>query len=226
VQPELKPLKIGDSVDELKAALRLSMVKVGIRQANMPAAEEKEILIDFVQRNFGSYTPAMVSEAFEMAIMGRLDCEDAKCYENFSCEYVGRVLSSYQRFLKASGQLKSIFDREREYQPPPAGLLPPPPMTNDQKIQNGREMWEYTQVVDFIFPYTFQALVDEKLIEYPMPKSLQEKYMAAAEIRMTKIAMDDRRFFDGKDRAEWVRNHARKLVCADYFMGKFEEGDI
>jgi hypothetical protein len=111
-QQEWKPLKIGNASaniilqaqstqslrlrheEDLKQVLRYSMVLVGLRGNNMPTEEEKFVLLNFIRSNFGNQTPEEIKLAFELAISGKFAI-DAKCYENFSCEYFGRIMKAY-----------------------------------------------------------------------------------------------------------------------------------
>jgi hypothetical protein len=111
-QQEWKPLKIGNSEansilqaqstqslrlrqeEDIKQVLRYSMVLVGLRGNNMPTEEEKFVLLNFIRSNFGNVTPEEIKLAFEWAVSGKLGI-DAKCYENFSCEYFGRIMKAY-----------------------------------------------------------------------------------------------------------------------------------
>ena len=60
----------------------------------MPSEEEKFVLLNFIRSNFGNQTPEEIKLAFEWAVSGKLNI-DAKCYENFSCEYFGRIMKAY-----------------------------------------------------------------------------------------------------------------------------------
>jgi hypothetical protein len=70
------------------------MVLVGLRGNNMPTEEEKFVLLNFIRSNFGNQTPEEIKLAFDWAVSGKLNV-DAKCYENFSCEYFGRIMKAY-----------------------------------------------------------------------------------------------------------------------------------
>ena len=75
------------------------MVLVGLRGNNMPSEEEKFVLLNFIRSNFGNQTPEEIKLAFEWAVAGKLGI-DAKCYENFSCEYFGRIMKAYVDFAR------------------------------------------------------------------------------------------------------------------------------
>lgn len=79
--------------------LRYAMVLVGLRGNNMPSEEEKFVLLNFIRSNFGNQTPEEIKLAFEWAVAGKLGI-DAKCYENFSCEYFGRIMKAYVDFAR------------------------------------------------------------------------------------------------------------------------------
>jgi hypothetical protein len=117
VPQEWKPLEIGKgtanliikaqstlnirtrSENDLKQVLRLSMLMVGLRGANMPTDEEKFVLLAFIKSNYGNQTPEEIAIAFEMAVAGKLNT-DCKCYENFSCEYFGRIMNAYIEYAR------------------------------------------------------------------------------------------------------------------------------
>ncbi len=81
--------------DEIVKVLRLSMLKVGLRAANLPSHEETAVLISHIITNYGGNTVAEIRLAFDMAISGKLDVE-AKCYENFSCAYFSEIMNAYR----------------------------------------------------------------------------------------------------------------------------------
>ena len=85
--------------EDIKEVLRYSMLLVGLRGNNLPTEEEKFVLTNFVKSNFGNNTCEEIKLAFEMAVAGKLNI-DSKCYENFSCEYFGRIMSAYLEYAR------------------------------------------------------------------------------------------------------------------------------
>lgn len=83
--------------EDLKQVLRYAMILVGLRSNNMPTDEEKFVLLNFIKSNFGNLTPEEIKLAFEYAVAGKYNV-DVKCYENFSCEYFGRIIKAYLEF--------------------------------------------------------------------------------------------------------------------------------
>lgn len=99
-------LRLSDDND-LKQVLRYSMLLVGLRANNMPTEEEKFVLINFIKTNFANVTIAQIKMAFDFAVAGKLEV-DAKCYENFSCEFFGRIMA---RFLEYSAEETRIISQ-------------------------------------------------------------------------------------------------------------------
>jgi hypothetical protein len=101
---------------ELKQVLRYSMLLVGLRANNMPTEEESFVLINFIKTNFGNVTLAEIKLAFDMAVAGKLGI-DAKCYENFSCEFFGRIMARYLEF--SAQETRIVAQRVVEDEPLP-----------------------------------------------------------------------------------------------------------
>jgi hypothetical protein len=101
---------------DLKQVLRYSMLLVGLRANNMPTEEESFVLINFIQTNFANVTIAEIKLAFDMAVAGKLGI-DAKCYENFSCEFFGRIMARYLEF--SAEETRIISQRVVEDEPLP-----------------------------------------------------------------------------------------------------------
>lgn len=91
-------LRVSDD-NTIKEVLRYVMILVGIRGNNLPTDEEKIVLLNFVKSNFGNQTVLEIKMAFEMATSGKFNI-DAKCYENFSCEYFGRIINAFIEYSK------------------------------------------------------------------------------------------------------------------------------
>lgn len=79
------------------------MLLVGIRAANLPNQMEFDVLKQFIRRTYSGHTPAEIRLAFEKAVAGELELstDDVKPYENFSCEYVSRIMRAYRKWASA-----------------------------------------------------------------------------------------------------------------------------
>lgn len=103
------------SDEDLKQVLRMAMLMVGLRGSNMPTDEEKYVLLAFIKSNYGNQTPEEIAIAFEMAVAGKLNT-DCKCYENFSCEYFGRIMNAYIEYARQ--ETKNVKKPEPEIEKP------------------------------------------------------------------------------------------------------------
>ena len=112
------------SENDLKQVLRLSMLMVGLRGANMPTDEEKYVLLAFIKSNYGNQTPEEIAIAFEMAVAGKLNT-DCKCYENFSCEYFGRIMNAYIEYAR---------QETKNVKKPEAETIKPVPTNDELKL--------------------------------------------------------------------------------------------
>lgn len=108
--------------EDLKQALRLVMLKVGLRAANLPNDEERQVLIDHALKYYGNHTPEEIKYAFDLAITDKLDLEakDVTCYENFSCLYFSTIMNAYRKWINnefKQGRIETVNQKLIEYQP-------------------------------------------------------------------------------------------------------------
>lgn len=104
------------TVEDLKQVLRLLLIKVGLREKNLPDEVEKAVLIEHIITNYGNHTPAEIKLAFDMGLAGKLEDVNGKsepidldmnCYENFTCLYFSKVMNAYRRWARQTyNQLK------------------------------------------------------------------------------------------------------------------------
>lgn len=107
---------IKSTIEQISGVLKLAMLKVGLREKNLPAKEEKQVLIDHILSHYGNHTPAEIKLAFDLAVAGKLEDRNARgepidlevnCYENFSCLYFSKVMNAYRRWARDTySQLK------------------------------------------------------------------------------------------------------------------------
>jgi hypothetical protein len=92
--------KLADlSIEEIKQPVRYALALCGIRPQNFPTELQKTILVNFIRRHYGDYSPAEIAFAFDLAMARKLpDLENPSCFENFCCEYIGRVLAAYEKW--------------------------------------------------------------------------------------------------------------------------------
>lgn len=109
------------SNEELSNTLKYITMLIGLRAQNIPEGLAKDFLKTYIVHNYGRYTLQELQLAFDLAVQRKLNLknEDVICYENFSIEYLGRIMSAYRAW--ASDQVKRL----PEAPPPPKKKLTP-----------------------------------------------------------------------------------------------------
>jgi hypothetical protein len=117
--------------EDISSALRYAMMLVGIRAANGPTQVEFDFIKIYLVKNFGRHTPDEIRLAFDLAVSNKLELGEsgAKCYENFSCEYVGRIMSAYR--VWAENEYKNLPATVKE----PIALLGYDPPRIDWQVE-------------------------------------------------------------------------------------------
>jgi hypothetical protein len=155
--------------EPLAQALRRVMLMLGIRPQNQPTQVDFDFLKGFVVQQFGANTPDEIVLAFEMAIAGRLPdlkSEDVNCYENFSCAYVGRIMSHYRAW--AIQQIKDLQWKRKQIEV----VDEKPPQVTDwlpvwESVLNDYEKGKKT----VLLPYLYDWLKDSGHIHYTRHES-------------------------------------------------------
>lgn len=121
----------------------------GLSAQNMPSKIESSVIDEFVRQNYPDYTPDEIRYAFEKAMARRFDV-DAKCYGNFSCEYIGRILSAYEAW---AGEGEII-------RPPECGSM----MYGDSgKIQAAYERFQNGEPKEYYPKFYYNRMKEDKL---------------------------------------------------------------
>lgn len=102
------------SEEELKQALKYIMLLVGLRTASINAMDEMEkiMLISFIRRNYSAHTVSELKLAFDLAISGKLEIKEVNCFENFTCEYFGKIMNAYRKWAQNHFDEKQLFKPE------------------------------------------------------------------------------------------------------------------
>jgi hypothetical protein len=124
----LEDKKIKDAtVKEIKEAIRYCMLIVGLKAQTIDAFTEieKEVMIQFIVRHYGGHTLSEFKLAFDKALIGDLGLpkKEVKAYENFSCEYISRIMSAYREWSRDVYKEVSKTVEETK-QLPPANFSP------------------------------------------------------------------------------------------------------
>jgi hypothetical protein len=143
--------KILDSTeDEIKQKLKLIYLMIGLRPHHFPENEEKQFLHQYIFEKYGNKTLDEITLAFDLAIQGQLDVDDIKVYDQFSCEYLAKIMNGYRKWLlNVFNNLKTI---KKE-----------PMLTVEDKKQMSNEEWE-EWIID-IKKYPMEA-IPNMLYEY------------------------------------------------------------
>ena len=200
---------------DLGSIIAYQIIKVGVREQNYPTREGRGVIIDFVRRNFKGYTGEMINEAFDLAICGKLDIKDPSCYENFSCEYVGRILNAYRQYLILSGRLKSNFELERQNKPMDKNLLDAPKMTDDEIVEVSFQLWKPKKNWRFISVNAYKILRNQgKII---LTEQQKEHFRSLARAEIINEEGKDSFAFKGLDKDYYTQMYAARLATQSYF---------
>jgi len=181
---ELKIRDLESDSDPIEEQLRYVFAIIGLKKLpNQDRPEkdipsDKEVLLDFIQRNYGGYHPIEIRAAFELAIHGKLNIkpELVNHYQDFSCMYFGRIMAAYRPYrekLLSISINKPVVEKE---------------LTPKEKEENKRDSMEfyegallekYDKLVADPDCYLFNKL-DEQLAYYNL-KRLGIKLMSDKE---------------------------------------------
>lgn len=91
--------KLIDCTDA-ELAKRLSMIYfiIGLRPQHFPSKEEDYFLFSYIRKKYATYSIDELYLAFDLAINNKLDIDEWKVYDQFSIEYLVRIMNSYRRF--------------------------------------------------------------------------------------------------------------------------------
>jgi hypothetical protein len=109
------PQIIQRPIEDLVDVIKFVMMKVGVRNENLPSDIETRVLLDHIVNYYGSHTHEEFKLAFELAITDRLvfpEKQDAQHYENFSCAYVSKIMNAYR--VWAGKTYKEIVKPEKK----------------------------------------------------------------------------------------------------------------
>ena len=204
--------------EDIKQALRYAMVLVGLRGPNMPTEEEKFVLLNFIRSNFGNQTPEEIRLAFEMAVAGKYEI-DPKCYENFSCEYFGRIMNAYINHSRQ--ELKNVKKTPE--------LAPPPPSDEELRIQAINTINGYADMIK-------KSTMENKPFNF-IPGGLHELYKILIRFEIKTISKEEmlelwkksEKIQDEEERKKWCRMQSYILLAnqlADFDARIDQDGKI
>lgn len=194
---------IQDSSDaELNKTLALIYAMIGLRPQHLPTPHDDVLLFSFIRQEYGVKTLKELVLAFRLAIKDELDMEGSKIsYDQFTCEYVSRVMTAYRKWLK----------KVNAEVPPPVVEIKSsfPAVTMEEKLSDIAYWEAKTDIrIEFIPPYIFDYLRDVGKIS--ISDEARNSYMAKARDQIKTDLYN-----------EWQGNIGRKMIGADLTYKKF-----
>jgi hypothetical protein len=196
-----------ESHERVKECLRMCMLKVGLRAANMPTDEEKVVLINHLTSNYSNHTLNEIFLAFDMAVLGKLEV-DPQHYENFSCLYFSQIMNAYRSWAKE--RYKELPKEKPKELPDPAE-----PVTDEEWIEIGRSTWNMTKNVLLIPAKLYRILKLNPTLDD------QEQIKKEAKMRIDNLLYVDRDYFlNDEDKTNFYNKLLRQIAVKNYFETK------
>ena len=191
----------------LVETLKIIMLKLGIREANLPTNSEKIVLIDHIRKNYSAHTLQELKLAFDLAIAGKLECE-VDHYENFSCLYFSKIMTAYRSW---SGRVYKELPQEKPKELPASNET----VTDEDWIEIARGIWEKTKNPMLLPPELY------RILNLNPTEEQKSSVRRRATLMVAKLIQDDPKFFkDDADAGVFQNRLLRQLCVADYFEGK------
>lgn len=120
-----------NTLEEDQLVLKQLMVwKVMTGITNQPAPEDFVLILDFIKINYGTLNIFDIKNAMNLSSSNQLEIKKSandESFANFSCVYVGRILSAYIEYKK-----EIVFDVRKSIEKKQS-LLPPPKKSLDEQ---------------------------------------------------------------------------------------------
>jgi len=203
---------------------------IGLRPNHYPTKEEDKFILSYLRTKYGHRQLEELTMAFDLAINKFLDVEDVRVFDQFSIEYLVRIMQAYGRY--ASRLIVEMKPKVIETK-----QLPLP--TNIEEMTSELEYWKQKQDLKFeVIPlYLYTYLKDLRLIDDVSDIKLNTR---AAIVRLKQLrnlcnpgTKDDRRNFNDFNQMyedgviegrefNIVSNLAKRLVIADWLKANRE----
>ena len=106
-----KLIKDASDYEISKELLKIYFI-IGLRPQHFPTKEQDSFIFKYLKAKFGHKTLEELYLAFDLAINQKLDLEDYKVFDQFSIEYLVRIMNAYRRWL-----IKTKIDLEIKEEP-------------------------------------------------------------------------------------------------------------
>lgn len=202
----------GNRIDQvepirIREVVGMILVKLGIREHNLPTGLEMEVLVNHIHDNYGRFTIEEVKLAFDLAIMNKLDC-DANPYEVVSCRYVSVVMEAYRVWAERN--------RRKLIQSKKALELPVQVISDDEIVRVSRECYKKTRNPVMILIRCFE------IMKVTIPPEDEPRLRALAANILSKITDVDRLMSWSIDPQENINNLVKKIAVSEILDKEFE----
>lgn len=151
----------GDTISQLGEesvvnALKIIYTMIGLRYQHFPDGEQKAFLHNYILKKYGNKTPKELILAFDLAIQGQLKIDDVKVYDQFTCEYIAKIMNGYRDWLLNVN--KNLIKK------PIMQITEKKELTDEEKAE-WIEEWVGKEKIDMeLIPLIFYDYLDEKKI--------------------------------------------------------------
>ena len=218
-------------------ALKIVFTMIGLRPQHFPNDEEQYFLHEYILKKYGHKTPKELIFAFDLAIQDQLEIDDVKVYDQFTCEYVARIMNGYRKWLK------KFYESNKNIMEAPLLIEDQRELTDYEKEEWIKE-WEAKENIDFeLIPILFYDylesknrlnLTNKKKYEYFDKAAEQVKTFLFKEMNtcktndafrnLQKFEKMAKEGFTGEFKNKII-NRAKRMIIFDYLKSKNEGND-
>jgi len=103
---DAEPYEIGQRLAQI-------YIIVGLRTQHLPSKEIDLFIIQFIKKNYPTRKLDELVVAFEMGVKGDLDIDDVKVYDQFTIEYLCRIMNAYSSWIVRynNSKVEKLFQR-------------------------------------------------------------------------------------------------------------------
>lgn len=107
---EFKQIRNVENHDLIKQQLMMAFTLTGLKGQFVPDGTDKMVLINFIIEDYNDLYPQEITTAFKLLIKRKLELDEKQIphYNDFSCEYFGRIMNAYRKHRNK--ELKRIID--------------------------------------------------------------------------------------------------------------------
>lgn len=201
---------------ELEATCKALGIRIAIITGwQLPEPAHQRIFWEQLAKYLLEQYPTLNHEEIEYAF--RTKSSNVKDWgKSMNLSLFTEVLDPYTTERKAASIIEAQEAAKIESQ---AKELPMAEMSDDERIETAFQIWKHNKNWEFIFQGTYQSLFNIKKIQ--LSEDDRAAYMAAAKAIANQKEDKDREYFSQLNKPEWLKNTARKLAVAKYFVGLF-----